>query len=59
MVLQGRMLALFDGFSRLDPLLQVLAIVAVVAFVLIAGIRLRIYLRKRRNRKRRGGWVAY
>ncbi len=52
------MFGLFDAFTGLDPLLQVLAVVGVVAFLLIVVFRLRIYLRKRRNRKR-GGWVTY
>jgi hypothetical protein len=50
---------MFDAFAKLDPLLQVIAIVAIVAFVVVGALRLRLYLRKRRMRKRSKGWVTF
>jgi hypothetical protein len=50
---------MFDAFAKLDPLLQVLAIVASMAFVVVGGLRLRRYLHKRRMRKRSKGWVTF
>ena len=46
-------------FPQLDPLLQALAIFALIAFVLIVGFRLWRYLQKRRMRKRADLWLHY
>ena len=53
------MIALFNAFAELDPVLQVVAILALVAFALIVAFRLRLYLQKRRLRKRDKIWVAF
>jgi hypothetical protein len=46
-------------FAQLDPLFQALAVIALIAFVLIAGFRLWRYVQKRRMRKRADLWVHY
>jgi hypothetical protein len=53
------MLGFFNIFAQLDPLLQALTIVALIAFVLIAGFRLWLYVQKRWMRKRADLWVHY
>jgi uncharacterized membrane protein YdbT with pleckstrin-like domain len=51
--------ALFDTFTQLDPLLQVLAVVALIAFILITAFQLWRYLQKRRMRKREKIWLPF
>jgi hypothetical protein len=56
------MLALLNPiriFADLDPLLQVLAIIALIAFAIIGGIPLWRYLQKRRKRRRMDTWMHY
>jgi predicted negative regulator of RcsB-dependent stress response len=53
------MLGSFNIFTQLDPLLQALAVIALIAFVFIVGFRLWPYVQKRRMRKRADLWVHY
>jgi hypothetical protein len=46
-------------FVDLDPMLQLLAIAAVVAFLSIAGVKIWHYLQKRRTRSRSKIWTIY
>ncbi len=55
----GPKFGLFNMFAQLDPLLQAIAVIALIAFILIAGFRLWRYAQKRRMRKRADLWVHY
>lgn len=50
---------MFSNFGDLDPLLQVVAIVALIAFLMIIGFKLWRYLQKRRTRSRSKIWTVY
>jgi hypothetical protein len=46
-------------WADLDPLLQVLAIIAFIAFAIIGGVRLWRYLKRRKKRRRTDSWMHY
>jgi hypothetical protein len=46
-------------WTDLDPLLQVLAIIALIAFAIIGGVRLWRYLKRRKRRRRTDSWMHY
>jgi hypothetical protein len=47
------------GFESLDPLLQLLLVVALCAFLALGGFKLWRYALKRRMRSRAKIWVIY
>jgi len=54
------MMNVFKTFAELDPLLQAMAVIGLIAFALIVTVRVRRYLRKRRHRRRdKQIWVHY
>jgi hypothetical protein len=50
----------FQSFAGLDPLLQAVAILGLIAFVAIGAVPLWRYIQKRRHRRRsKEIWVHY
>lgn len=49
----------FKAFAGLDPLLQAVAVLGLIAFIAIGALQTWRYIKKRRHRRRANAWVHY